>query len=242
MATTEKLTPLEELTIFRGEGIFIPLGEVCETIQNKYGMNRNQVAEWLYCKLCTQNHVELVREKAGSSPLNPMRELVPDDYGVKRLEQYLINYVNGSPLVMGCGFIRHDLEKVLGVKFPFQTASYQDDEYHHADNENLTPETNDNFISDINNDLSPPAVWENTHGMETANKLIAGLAIANAMNDKRCQRKDGLNKSAVARVAESALIKYGGFIGVTGRQLTGLISEALKYAPELKDDADSEQP
>ncbi|EGE4648913.1 hypothetical protein AIT14_000860 [Salmonella enterica subsp. arizonae serovar 41:z4,z23:- str. 01-0089] len=232
MATTEKLTPLEELTIFRGEGIFIPLGEVCETIQNRYGMNRNQVAEWLYCKLCTQNHVELVREKAGSSPLNPMRELVPDDYGVKRLEQYLINYVNGSPLVMGCGFIRHDLEKVLGVKFPFQKASYQDDEYHHADNS----------VSDINNDLSPPAVWENTHGMETARKIIAGLAIANAANDKRFQRKDGLNKSAVVRVAENALNKYGGFIGVSDRQLTALISESLKSAPKLKDYTDSEQP
>ncbi|EBL1739809.1 hypothetical protein D1914_24120 [Salmonella enterica] len=242
MATTEKLTPLEELTIFRGEGIFIPLGEVCETIQNRYGMNRNQVAEWLYCKLCTQNHVELVREKAGSSPLNPMRELVPDDYGVKRLEQYLINYVNGSPLVMGCGFIRHDLEKVLGVKFPFQKASYQDDEYHHADNEEPSPEITVNTVHEINNNPSPPAVWENTHGMETAKKFIAGLAIAIAANDKRYQRKDGFNKSAVARVAENALTKYGGFIGVSDRQLAGLISEALKCAPKLKDDADSEQP
>ncbi|EAQ6632191.1 hypothetical protein H0K13_004796 [Salmonella enterica] len=107
--------------------------------------------------------------------------------------------------------------------------TYQDDEYHHADNS----------VSDINNDLSPPAVWENTHGMETAKKFIAGLAIAIAANDKRYQRKDGFNKSAVARLAESALLKYGVSIGVSDRQLTELISEALKCAPKLKD---SEQP
>ncbi|ATI93390.1 hypothetical protein H0K13_004874 [Salmonella enterica] len=75
--------------------------------------------------------------------------------------------------------------------------------------------------------------------METAKKFIAGLAIAIAANDKRYQRKDGFNKSAVARLAESALLKYGVSIGVSDRQLTELISEALKCAPKLKD---SEQP
>ncbi|ATI93610.1 hypothetical protein CGA23_27060 (plasmid) [Salmonella enterica subsp. enterica] len=74
--------------------------------------------------------------------------------------------------------------------------------------------------------------------METAKKLCRS-AIAIAANDKRYQRKDGFNKSAVARLAESALLKYGVSIGVSDRQLTELISEALKCAPKLKD---SEQP
>ncbi|HCL5065926.1 TPA: hypothetical protein N2E80_005440 [Salmonella enterica] len=148
---------------------------------------------------------------------------------------------------------REDAERKLNIEFPVMaeflppvlavnSRTSQNDECYIADNENLSPETNDNPVSDINNDLSPPAVWENTHGMETAKKFIAGLAIANAMNDKRCQRKDGLNKSAVARVAENALLKYGVSIGVSDRQLTELISEALKCTPKLKDYTDSEQP
>ncbi len=241
MATAEKLTPLEELTIFRKEGIFIPLGEVCKSIQNRYGMRRNQVAQWLYCKLCTHNPVKLVREKKGNSPLDPVSELVPDDCGVKRLEQYLINYVNGFPLVMDYGFIRHDLEKALGINLPFQQECYQDDGDYSAGNENTSPEITADSVYEISDDLLPTAIWENKHGMETALKIIAGLAIVATGNDIRYKRKGGLNKSAIARLATNGLVKYGGFIDVSDRQLNELIGRALKYAPELKDDADSEQ-
>ncbi|EFS1346143.1 hypothetical protein MPS29_002888 [Salmonella enterica] len=147
---------------------------------------------------------------------------------------------------------KKDAEEALNIELPVMAEflppvlavnshTSQNDECYIADNENLSPETNDNPVSDINNDPSPPAVWENTHGMETAKKFIAGLAIAIAANDKRYQRKGGLNKSAIARLAENAMLKYGGSVGVSGRQLTELIGEALKYAPELKDDADGKQ-
>ncbi|EEP1513964.1 hypothetical protein HAZ28_004496 [Salmonella enterica] len=245
-AAEKQLSPLEELIVIHGK--YISLRELVEQIKRRYSdMTYGQVALWLINKtggLDEYHRCDFQVEKS-------MRE---------RRKGLLQNVVKHGAEVMNNNnqfdeicVRRENAERILSTEFPVMAeflppllavndCIYQDDEYHHADNENLTPETNDNSISDINNDLSPPAVWENTHGMETANKLIAGLAIANAMNDKRCQRKDGLNKSAVARVAESALIKYGGFIGVTGRQLTGLISEALKCAPKLKDDADGKQP
>lgn len=245
-AAEKQLSPLEELIKIHGE--YISLREMVEQIKRRYpSMTYGQVALWLINK---------------SGGLDDYRRR---DFQVEKLmrghkHDLLKGVAKHGVDVMTCNIDfdeicvrREDAERKLNIKLPVMPeflppvltvndCTYQDDEYHHADNEEPSPEITVNTVHEINDNLSPPAVWENTYGMETANKLIAGLAIANAMNDKRCQRKDGLNKSAVARVAESALIKYGGFIGVTGRQLTGLISEALKYAPKLKDDADSEQP
>lgn len=245
-AAEKQLSPLEELISIHGK--FISLRELVEQIKRRYpSMTYGQVALWLINK---------------SGGLEDYRRR---DFQVGKLmrghkHDLLKSVAKHGADVMTCNIDfdeicvrREDAERKLNIELPVMAeflpsvlvvndCAYQDDEYHHADNENLTPETNDNSSSDINNDLSPPAVWENTHGMETAKKFIAGLAIAIAANDKRFQRKDGFNKSAVARLAENALIKYGGSIGVSGRQLTGLISEALKHAPKLKDDADSEQP
>ncbi|EDX6466454.1 hypothetical protein CBH50_005281 [Salmonella enterica subsp. diarizonae serovar 60:r:e,n,x,z15] len=238
-AAEKQLSPLEELIAIHGK--FISLRELVEQIKRRYpAMTYEQVALWL------------------TNKLRGLREYRRCDFQVEQLTggwgqvlQVLLSSVvkHGAEAMNSDGQFdeicirKKDAEEELNIELPVMAeflppvltvndCTYQDDEYHHADNS----------VSDINNDLSPPAVWENTHGMETANKLIAGLAIANAMNDKRCQRKDGLNKSAVVRVAENALTKYGGFIGVSGRQLTGLISEALKCAPDLKDYTDSEQP
>lgn len=245
-AAEKQLSPLEELIAIHGK--FISLREMVEQIKRRYSnMTYGQVALWLI-------------NKSGG-----LDEYHRRDFQAKRLasgmKQDLLNSVvkhgaevmnNNNQLDEFC-VRREDAERKLNIKLPVMAeflppvltvndCTYQDDEYHHADNEEPSPEITVNTVHEINDNLSPPAVWENTHGMETANKLIAGLAIANAMNDKRCQRKDGLNKSAVVRVAENALTKYGGFIGVSDRQLTGLISEALKHAPELKDYTDSEQP
>ncbi|HAC8235786.1 TPA_asm: hypothetical protein G0G78_03970 [Salmonella enterica] len=245
-AAEKQLSPLEELIAIHGK--FISLRELVEQIKRRYpSMTCGQVALWL------------VNKSGGLDDYHRR------DFQTKRLaagmKQDLLNSVvkHGAEVMNNNNQFdeicvrREDAERKLNIELPVMAeflpsvlvvndCAYQDDEYHHADNENLTPETNDNSSSDINNDLSPPAVWENTYGMETANKLIAGLAIANAANDKKYQRKDGLNKSAVARVAENALIKYGGSIGVSDRQLTALISEALKYAPKFKGYTDSEKP
>ncbi|EMJ2324791.1 hypothetical protein V7L32_005336 [Salmonella enterica] len=235
-AAEKQLSPLEELIAIHGK--FISLREMVEQIKRRYSdMTYGQVALWLINKtggLDEYHRCDFQVEKS-------MRE---------RRKGLLQNVVKHGAEVMNNNnqfdeicVRRENAERILSTEFPViaeflppllavNDCTYQDDEYHHADNS----------VSDINNDISPPAVWENTHGMETANKLIAGLAIANAINDKRCQRKDGLNKSAVARVAGNALLKYGGSIGVSDRQLTALISEALKCAPKLKDYTDSEQP
>lgn len=235
-AAEKQLSPLEELIAIHGK--FISLREMVEQIKRRYSdMTYGQVALWLINKtggLDEYHRCDFQVEKS-------MRE---------RRKGLLQNVVKHGAEVMNNNnqfdeicVRRENAERILSTEFPVMAeflppllavndCTYQDDEYHHADNS----------VSDINNDISPPAVWENTHGMETANKLIAGLAIANAINDKRCQRKDGLNKSAVARVAGNALLKYGGSIGVSDRQLTALISEALKCAPKLKDYTDSEQP
>ncbi|EMW3851034.1 hypothetical protein AAE132_003937 [Salmonella enterica] len=235
-AAEKQLSPLEELIAIHGK--FISLREMVEQIKRRYpSMTCGQVALWLVNKL------------------EGLDDYHRRDFQVEKLmrghkHDLLKGVAKHGADVMTCNIDfdeicvrREDAERKLNIEFPVMAeflppvlavndCTYQDDEYHHTDNS----------VSDINNDISPPAVWENTYGMETANKLIAGLAIANAINDKRCQRKDGLNKSAVARVAENALLKYGGSIGVSGRQLTALISEALKCAPKLKDYTDSEQP
>lgn len=241
-AAEKQLSPLEELMAIHGK--FISLRELVEQIKRRYpSMTCGQVALWLI-------------NKSGG-----LDEYHRRDFQVERImggwgqDSQVLQGLLSSVAKHGAEVMnnnnqfdeicvrREDAVGKLNIEFPVMAeflppvltvndCTYQDDEYHHADNS----------VSDINNDLSPPAVWENTHGMETAKKFIAGLAIAIAANDKRYQRKDGLNKSAVVRVAENALNKYGGFIGVSDRQLTALISEALKCAPKLKDYTDSEQP
>ncbi|EJW4857330.1 hypothetical protein OCD12_000019 [Salmonella enterica] len=235
-AAEKQLSPLEELIAIHGK--YISLRELVEQIKRRYpSMTYGQIALWLI-------------NKSGC-----LDEYHRRDFQAKRfaagMKQDLLNSVvkHGAEVMNNNNQFdeicvrREDAERKLNIVLPVMPeflppvlavndCAYQDDEYNHADNS----------VSDINNDLSPPAIWGNTYGMETANKIIAGLAIANAANDKRFQRKDGLNKSAIVRLAENALIKYGGFIGVSGRQLAGLISEALKCAPKLKDYTDSEQP
>lgn len=235
-AAEKQLSPLEELIAIHGK--FISLREMVEQIKRRYpSMTCGQVALWLVNKLEGLDDYHRRDFQVEKLMRGHKHDLLK---GVAKHGAEVMN--NNNQFDEIC-VRREDAEGKLNIEFPVMAeflppvltvndCTYQDDEYHHADNS----------VSDINNDISPPAVWENTHGMETANKLIAGLAIANAINDKRCQRKDGLNKSAVARVAENALLKYGGSIGVSGRQLTGLISEALKCAPKLKDYTDSEQP
>ncbi|EDN5649134.1 hypothetical protein DAJ05_001980 [Salmonella enterica subsp. enterica serovar Cerro] len=235
-AAEKQLSPLEELMAIHGK--FISLRELVEQIKRRYpSMTCGQVALWLVNKL--EGFDDYHRRDFQVKKL--MRGHKHDL--LKSVAKHGAEVMNNNNQFDEICVRREDAEGKLNIEFPVMAeflpqvltvndCTYQDDEYHHADNS----------VSDINNDPSPPAVWENTHGMETARKIIAGLAIAIAANDKRYQRKDGLNKSAVARVAENALLKYGISIGVSDRQLAGLISEALKCAPKLKDDADSEQP
>ncbi|EAA4449316.1 hypothetical protein DPF13_01120 [Salmonella enterica subsp. diarizonae] len=235
-AAEKQLSPLEELIAIHGK--FISLREMVEQIKRRYpSMTCGQVALWLVNKLEGLDDYHRRDFQVEKLMRGHKHDLL------KGVAKHGAEVMNNNKQFDEICVRREDAEGKLNIEFPVMAeflppvltvndCTYQDDEYHHADNS----------VSDINNDISPPAVWENTHGMETANKLIAGLAIANAINDKRCQRKDGLNKSAVARVAENALLKYGGSIGVSDRQLTALISEALKCAPKLKDYTDSEQP
>lgn len=245
-AAEKQLSPLEELIAMYGE--YISLRELVEQIKRRYPvMTYEQAALWLINK---------------SGGLDDYRRR---DFQVGKLmrghkHDLLKSVAKHGADVMTCNIDfdeicvrREDAERKLNIEFPVMAeflppvlavndCTYQDDEYNHADNEEPSPEITVNTVHEINDNLSPPAVWENTHGMETAKKFIAGLAIAIAANDKRYQRKDGFNKSAVARLAESALLKYGVSIGVSDRQLTALISESLKSAPKLKDYTDSEQP
>ncbi|EAW9114122.1 hypothetical protein AB6Q20_002282 [Salmonella enterica] len=235
-AAEKQLSPLEELMAIHGK--FISLRELVEQIKRRYpSMTCGQVALWLVNKL--EGFDDYHRRDFQVKKL--MRGHKHDL--LKSVAKHGAEVMNNNNQFDEICVRREDAEGKLNIEFPVMAeflppvltvndCTYQDDEYHHADNS----------VSDINNDLSPPAVWENTHGMETAKKFIAGLAIAIAANDKRYQRKDGFNKSAVARLAESALLKYGVSIGVSDRQLTELISEALKYAPKFKGYTDSEQP
>lgn len=235
-AAEKQLSPLEELMAIHGK--FISLRELVEQIKRRYpSMTCGQVALWLVNKLEGIDDYHRRDFQVKKLMRGHKHDLL------KSVAKHGAEVMNNNNQFDEICVRREDAEGKLNIEFPVMAeflppvltvndCTYQDDEYHHTDNS----------VSDINNDLSPPAVWENTHGMETAKKFIAGLAIAIAANDKRYQRKDGLNKSAVVRLAENALIKYGGFIGVSGRQLTGLISEALKCAPKLKDYTDSEQP
>ncbi|EGL8448313.1 hypothetical protein IRL19_002451 [Salmonella enterica] len=240
-AAEKQLSPLEELIAIHSE--HISLRELVEQIKRRYpSMTYEQVALWLMNKL--QGITEYRRRDF------QVEQLTGDwRHGLRVLQGLLSDVVkHGAEAMNNNGRFdeicikKKDAEEALNVELPVMAeflppvlavndCTYQDDEYHHADNS----------VSDINNDPSPPAVWENTHGMETAKKFIAGLAIAVAGNDKRYQRKDGLNKSAVARLAANGLAKYGGYVGVSDRRMTELIGEALKYAPELKDDADGKQ-
>ncbi|EKK9838444.1 hypothetical protein PPZ90_004139 [Salmonella enterica] len=235
-AAEKQLSPLEELMAIHGK--FISLRELVEQIKRRYpSMTCGQVALWLVNKLEGLDDYHRRDFQVKKLMRGHKHDLL------KSVAKHGAEVMNNNNQFDEICVRREDAEGKLNIEFPVMPeflppvltvndCTYQDDEYHHADNS----------VSDINNDPSPPAVWENTHGMETAKKFIAGLAIAIAANDKRYQRKDGLNKSAVVRVAENALLKYGGSIGVSDRQLTALISEALKCAPKLKDDTDSEQP
>ncbi|EHK1229009.1 hypothetical protein JHO75_004126 [Salmonella enterica subsp. enterica serovar Poona] len=235
-AAEKQLSPLEDLIAIHGK--FISLREMVEQIKRRYpSMTCGQVALWLVNKLEGLDDYHRRDFQVKKLMRGHKHDLL------KSVTKHGTEVMNNNNQFDEICVRREDAEGKLNIEFPVMPeflppvltvndCTYQDDEYHHADNS----------VSDINNDPSPPAVWENTHGMETARKIIAGLAIANAANDKRFQRKDGLNKSAVVRVAENALNKYGGFIGVSDRQLTALISESLKSAPKLKDYTDSEQP
>ncbi|ECD5833178.1 hypothetical protein E1664_18805 [Salmonella enterica subsp. enterica serovar Newport] len=235
-AAEKQLSPLEELMAIHGK--FISLRELVEQIKRRYpSMTCGQVALWLVNKLEGLDDYHRRDFQVKKLMRGHKHDLL------KSVTKHGAEVMNNNNQFDEICVRREDAEGKLNIEFPVMPeflppvltvndCTYQDDEYHHADNS----------VSDINNDPSPPAVWENTHGMETAKKFIAGLAIAIAANDKRYQRKDGFNKSAVARLAESALLKYGVSIGVSDRQLTELISEALKSAPKLKDYTDSEQP
>ncbi|EAW2935701.1 hypothetical protein MLB55_005759 [Salmonella enterica] len=235
-AAEKQLSPLEELMAIHGK--FISLRELVEQIKRRYpSMTCGQVALWLVNKLEGLDDYHRRDFQVKKLMRGHKHDLL------KSVAKHGAEVMNNNNQFDEICVRREDAEGKLNIEFPVMPeflppvltvndCTYQDDEYHHADNS----------VSDINNDPSPPAVWENTHGMETAKKFIAGLAIAIAANDKRYQRKDGFNKSAVARLAESALLKYGVSIGVSDRQLTELISEALKSAPKLKDYTDSEQP
>lgn len=235
-AAEKQLSPLEELMAIHGK--FISLRELVEQIKRRYpSMTCGQVALWLVNKLEGLDDYHRRDFQVKKLMRGHKHDLL------KSVAKHGAEVMNNNNQFDEIYVRREDAEGKLNIEFPVMPeflppvltvndCTYQDDEYHHADNS----------VSDINNDHSPPAVWENTHGMETAKKFIAGLAIAIAANDKRYQRKDGFNKSAVARLAESALLKYGVSIGVSDRQLTELISEALKSAPKLKDYTDSEQP
>ncbi|EAQ9996066.1 hypothetical protein EAP59_09385 [Salmonella enterica] len=255
-AAEKQLSPLEELIAIHSE--HISLRELVEQIKRRYpSMTCGQVALWLMNKL--QGITEYRRRDF------QVEQLTGDwRHGLRVLQGLLSDVVkHGAEAMNNNGRFdeicvrKKDAEEALNVELPViaeflppvlavtvDSRTGQNDECYIAgvaDNENLPPETTVDSVHEINDNLSPPAVWENTHGMETAKKFIAGLAIAIAANDKRYQRKGGLNKSAVARLAENAMLKYGGSVGVSGRQLTELIGEALKYAPELKDDADGKQ-
>ncbi|EAS5320732.1 hypothetical protein D8T91_22135 [Salmonella enterica] len=245
-AAEKQLSPLEELMAIHGK--FISLRELVEQIKRRYpSMTCGQVALWLVNKLEGLDDYHRRDFQVEKLMRGHKHDLLK---GVAKHGAEVMN--NNNQFDEIC-VRREDAEGKLNIEFPVMPeflppvltvndCTYQDDEYHHADNEEPSPEITVNTVHEINNNPSPPAVWENTHGMETAKKFIAGLAIAIAANDKRYQRKDGFNKSAVARLAESALLKYGVSIGVSDRQLTELISEALKYAPKFKGYTDSEQP
>ncbi|EAW2933296.1 hypothetical protein MLB55_005758 [Salmonella enterica] len=248
MIATENLTPLDELINVKHK--FISLRDVIRTIESIYDMRHEDIAEWLIMKLCVMNKILTVESKGIAGAIDKYSEdednviliqMLSDVivYGEDVIEPYFnqMGYEddNVTPYEMFryVGFMREDIEKITGITFDigFFSDDYEDEDYE-SDSELHQTEEDNNII----------AMWENTYGMETARKIIAGLAIVIAANDKRYQRKDGLNKSAVVRVAENALNKYGGFIGVSDRQLTALISESLKSAPKLKDYTDSEQP
>lgn len=250
MIATENLTPLDELINVKHK--FISLRDVIRTIESIYDMRHEDIAEWLIMKLCVMNKILTVESKGIAGAIDKYSEdednviliqMLSDVivYGEDVIEPYFNQMrcedddVTPYEMFRYVGFMREDIEKITGITFNigFFSDDYEDeDEDYESDNELHQTEEDNNII----------AMWENTYGMETAKKFIAGLAIAIAANDKRYQRKDGLNKSAVVRVAENALNKYGGFIGVSDRQLTALISESLKSAPKLKDYTDSEQP
>lgn len=246
-ATGKQLSPLEELIAIHGK--YISLRELVEQIKRRHpSMTYGQVALWLI-------------NKSGG-----LDEYHRRDFQAKRLaagmKQDLLNSVvkHGAEVMNNNNQFdeicvrREDVERKLNIELPVMPeflppvlavndCAYQDDEYHHADNENLMPETNDNSISDINNDLSPPAVWENTYGMETLSSMFAGLLIAFAKSDKRYQRKGGINKSETVRLMVNNVRKYGGSLDVTDDQLRKLTGKALKqYAPKFKGYTDDEQP
>ncbi|EEF5707787.1 hypothetical protein GNM00_13235, partial [Salmonella enterica] len=171
-AAEKQLSPLEELMAIHGK--FISLRELVEQIKRRYpSMTCGQVALWLVNKL--EGFDDYHRRDFQVKKL--MRGHKHDL--LKSVAKHGAEVMNNNNQFDEICVRREDAEGKLNIEFPVMAeflppvltvndCTYQDDEYHHADNS----------VSDINNDLSPPAVWENTHGMETAKKFIAGLAIA----------------------------------------------------------------
>lgn len=226
MPVGEKLTPLEEL--MRERGRFISIREAVGTVKARYPeMTYEQVAEWIYRKARSLGVVEKTFAGITGSAVS-----------TEELFKRIAN--NGGEVMSGNeygikGYYREALEKALNMNLPAMRADYQDDDYTGRQKGN-TQGISCGAVT-VN---EPPAIWENIHGMETAQKMIAGLVIMNAVNDKRFQRKDGINKSAVARLAANGLAKYGGAFNVSDRQLTELISKTLKHVPKLKDAVNGE--
>lgn len=236
-AAEKQLSPLEELIAIHGK--FISLREMVEQIKRRYpSMTCGQVALWLVNKLEGLDDYRRRDFQVGKLMRGHKHDLLK---GVAK---------HGAD-VMTCNIDfdeicvrREDAERKLNIEFPVMAeflppvlavndCTYQDDEYHHTDNS----------VSDINNDISPPAVWENTHGMETLLSMFAGLLIAFAKSDKRYQRKGGINKSEMVRLMVNNVRKYGGNLDVTDDQLRKLTGKALKqYAPKFKGYTDDEQP
>ncbi|EAB2722587.1 hypothetical protein GUN64_001189 [Salmonella enterica] len=248
MITTENLTPLDELINVKHE--FISLRDVIRTVESVYGMRYEDIAEWLIMKLCIRNKILTVESKGIAGAIDKYSEgednviliqMLSDVmvYGEDVMEPYFnqMGYENEDvtpyEMFQYIGFMREDIEKITGITFDigFFSDNYED-EYYESDSEPHKTAEDNNIV----------AMWDNKYGMKTALKIIAGLSIAIAGNDKRYQRKGGLNKSAVSRLATNGLAKYGGSVGVSDRRMTELIGEALKYVPDLKGGADGGQP
>ncbi|ECN8541941.1 hypothetical protein ZQ65_19705 [Salmonella enterica subsp. enterica serovar Newport] len=246
-AAEKQLSPLEELIAIHGK--FISLREMVEQIKRRYpSMTCGQVALWLVNKL------------------EGLDDYHRRDFQVEKLmrghkHDLLKSVAKHGADVMTCNIDfdeicvrREDAERKLNIEFPVMAeflppvlavndCTYQDDEYNHADNEEPSPEITVNTVHEINDNLSPPAVWENTYGMETLSSMFAGLLIAFAKSDKRYQRKGGINKSEMVRLMVNNVRKYGGNLDVTDDQLRKLTGKALKqYAPKFKGYTDDEQP
>ncbi|EJX3083103.1 hypothetical protein OD218_005280, partial [Salmonella enterica] len=162
-ATEQQLSPLEELIVIHGK--YISLRELVEQIKCRYSdMTYGQVALWLINKTGGLDEYQRCDFQVAKSMRKCRQDLL------KSVIKHGAEAMNNNSEFDEICVRRENAERILSTEFPVMAeflppvlavndCAYQDDEYHQADNENLTPETNDNFIPDINNDLSPPAVW-----------------------------------------------------------------------------------